>query len=178
MGSPLSPVLANFFMEKLEQQALMSAPYKPKIWFQYVDTFVIWSHGQEKLQQFLMHNNNMHENINFTTEVEANNKLAFLDVLLSRKEKLGHTVYMKLMYTDRYLHRKFNHHPCQKYGVIKTLTERAMKICEPESLEVELEHLTSPLQANGYSKHEIKKSMQTKHKTINQEQPAPKAFLP
>ena len=111
MGSPISRVIANFLMEKLEQQALMSAPYKPKIWFQYVDTFVIWSHGQEKLQQFLVHINNIHENIKFTMEVQANNKLAFLDVLLSRKgRQLDHTVYRKPTHTDPYLHRESNHH--------------------------------------------------------------------
>ena len=34
MGSPVSPLLANFFMEWLEKQAIATAPveYKPKFW--------------------------------------------------------------------------------------------------------------------------------------------------
>lgn len=184
MGSPLSPVVANFFMEKFEQQALRNAPNKPKVWFRYVDdTFVIWSHGPEKLQEFLQHINSIHENIQFTMETEENNKIAFLDVLLTRRGKhLGHTVYRKPTHTDRYLQRNSNHHPCQKFGIIKTLTERARRICEPNAIDKELEHLKKALMANGYSKQEIQKSMQPTNnsKTMmhEQNQPIARAFLP
>jgi hypothetical protein len=49
MGSPLSPVIANFYMEDYEKEVLQSVPRKPHCWFCYVvDTFVIWLNGQEK----------------------------------------------------------------------------------------------------------------------------------
>ena len=32
MGSPLSPIVANIFMEHFEQQALASAPHPPSLW--------------------------------------------------------------------------------------------------------------------------------------------------
>ena len=32
MGNPLSPVVANIFMEHLEELAITSAPVKPAIW--------------------------------------------------------------------------------------------------------------------------------------------------
>jgi hypothetical protein len=43
MGSPLSPVIADFFMEHFEETVLDGAIHKPLCWFRYVDdTFVIW----------------------------------------------------------------------------------------------------------------------------------------
>ena len=37
MGSPLSPVIANFFMKEFEKKALATSTLKPGFWFRYVD---------------------------------------------------------------------------------------------------------------------------------------------
>jgi hypothetical protein len=56
MGSSLSPIVSNIFMENFEELALDSAQYKPSLWLRYVDdTFVVWPHGSEQLQNFLNH---------------------------------------------------------------------------------------------------------------------------
>ena len=103
MGSPLSPVIANFYMEDFERTAIEKATYKPACWYRYVDdTFVIWPQGQEKLMDFLNHLNGMHNNINFTMEIEEEGYLPFLDINVYRKRdgSLGHKVYRKPTHTN------------------------------------------------------------------------------
>ncbi|XP_023028767.2 uncharacterized protein [Leptinotarsa decemlineata] len=55
MGSPLSPVVANLFMEEIETEAIATSHLKPKLWLRYVDDiFVIWSHGHQELSRCLI----------------------------------------------------------------------------------------------------------------------------
>lgn len=87
MGSPLSPIIANIFIEHFEQKALRSFPYTPEEWKRFVDDiFAKWSHGKEKLDLFLNHLNSLSDHIKFTIEIENNNQLPFLDVLLTKRE--------------------------------------------------------------------------------------------
>jgi hypothetical protein len=95
MRSPLTPVIANYYMEHFEQQAISRAPRKPTHWYRYVDdTFVVWLHGEEELREFLDHLKSIQHNIKFTMEVENNRSLPFLDVLVSRRPdgSLGHSL--------------------------------------------------------------------------------------
>jgi hypothetical protein len=113
MGSPLSPVIANFYMEVFEEMALNQAPHKPLCWFRYVDdTFVIWPHSPDRLKDFLDHLNGIHQNIQFTMEMERDGHLPFLDIDIYRRPdgSLGHRVYHKPTHTNLYLNSSSHHH--------------------------------------------------------------------
>ena len=70
MVSPLSPIIANFYMEDFGMKATKKATHKPACWYRYVDdTFVIWPHGKEKLTEFLNNPSGIHNNIQFTMEI-------------------------------------------------------------------------------------------------------------
>ena len=103
MGSPLSPVMANLFMEEFEKKALVTSTLKPEFWFRYVDdTLSSWAHGLENLHRFLEHINSLHP-IKFTLEMQKEDKtILFLDVLLVIQEdgSFGHTVYRKPTHTQ------------------------------------------------------------------------------
>ncbi|XP_065213372.1 uncharacterized protein LOC135840674 [Planococcus citri] len=178
MGSPLSPKVANFYMEKFEEKALETATLKPKIWLRYVDdVFAIWQHGRDKLQEFIQHLNSIHLAIKFTVEEEKNNELAFLDVKLHREtgKKLQHNVYRKPTHTNKYIRADSHHHPAQKKGVIHTLAKRARIVCHEENLEQELEELTTIFQENGYNKQLIKSIIRkTGEERVPKEEPEEK----
>jgi len=71
MGSPLSSIVANLYMDKFEKKALESYPLKPSRWKRYVDdTNVKWPHGKEELNKFFKHLNGISKHIKFTMELE------------------------------------------------------------------------------------------------------------
>jgi hypothetical protein len=97
------------------------------------DTFVIWPHGKETLEEILDHLNADHPSISHTMELKEDRKLQFLDVLVSKEPggRLGLTVYRKKTHTDRYLNAESHHHPSQKMAVVNRLVSRAIAICNP-----------------------------------------------
>ena len=158
MGSPLFPILADIFMEEFENSSLNTADLQPKLWLRYVDdTFVVWPHGRDTLQDFLLHLNQQHPSIKFTMETEEDHKIAFLDVGISRNPdgSLHHNVYRKPTHTDRYLNQRSFHHPSIKSSVNRTLVQRAYNICDKDSLPKELQHIRTTLKRNGYNPNKI-----------------------
>ena len=86
IGSPLSLIVVNLYMETFKGKALRTATPQPKMWLRYVDdTFVFWPHNREQLQEFHDHLNTQHPDIQFTRKDESNRKTAFLDTLVDRK---------------------------------------------------------------------------------------------
>ena len=182
MGSPLSPVIANFFMEDFEKRAKELVPHKPMCWFRYVDdTFVIWPHGKQKLGEFLNHLNGIHKNIQFTMEIEEAGHLQFLDIDIYRKPdgSLGHKVYRKPTHTNQYLHRNSHHHPANKKSVLSSLIHRAKALCDQDSLTQELVFLITVFKGNGYSPQQIRRAMKhTPRIKKTNDKPVATAVLP
>lgn len=150
MGSPVSPVVADIYMEDFEKKALATALATPKTFKRYVDdTFVIIS--QQHLSAFLTHLNSINNKIQFTMELESNKSLAFLDILLTRNpdNSISHTVYRKPTHTDKYLNGNSHHHPSQLSTIGKTLFQRAQGICDAKHLEKELRHVKTVLRSNN-----------------------------
>ena len=64
MGSPLSPIVANIFMEDFETRALDTSPKKSKMWHRYVDdVFIIWTNFDRLLEEFHQHLNRQNPSI-------------------------------------------------------------------------------------------------------------------
>jgi hypothetical protein len=77
MGSPVSVVVAEIVMQRLQEKALATYTNPPPFWFRYVDDTLTSLHKDEK-NNFLEHLNQQNPSIQFTIEPELNGKIAFL----------------------------------------------------------------------------------------------------
>ena len=150
--------MANIFMEYFETTAWLTAEKQPKVWKRYVDdTFVIWPHGRDHLNNFLTHINSLHSSITFTLEIEEKGRLPFLDVLNWRNHNTLETrVYRKPTHTNQYLNFKSHHHPRVKFGIVQCLTKRAIAICSKHHLQEELDLLKDVF---GYPEKKVNELM-------------------
>jgi len=171
MGSPVSAVIANLCREIFEEQAIESAPCKPKIWKHYVDdTFTIldW----DRVDVFLQHLNSQQPSIRFTTEIVNNSKIAFLDRSVYREPdvRLTTSVYLKPTHTDQYLAHDSHHPQSVKRGIVKCLYDQAKcLVTKPLVIAGEKKHLSSVLVSNGYPSSFVQKI--TKARTTPRREP-------
>ena len=81
MGNPLSPVLANFFLEHVESEFLSTYPgVLPNLWLRYVDDVLAFVDDSFNLGNFLSFINSRYPSLEFSYEWEVNNSIPFLDV--------------------------------------------------------------------------------------------------
>ena len=84
MGSPVSAVVANLYMEFFEELALRTAPARPRIRKRYVDdTLTLVMKGD--VDELLVHLNSIRPSIKLTTELEEGGSIPFLDTRVTRK---------------------------------------------------------------------------------------------
>ena len=166
MGSPLSPVAVNLFMEWLEEEAINTAPEdcKPRMWKRYVDDVLeIIDRGQ--IQPLTDHLNQVDPtgSIKFTFEEEVDGGIAFLDTKVIRKPdgSIKLDIYRKPTHTNQYLQFS-SHHPLhQKLGVIRTLYDRKDSIVTEDGDKVKEEAIIKQaLTTCGYPKWALDKVKQ------------------
>ena len=149
MGSPVSPVIANLYMEEIEERAITNTTYPPKEWDRYAeDVFCIMK--KDAVSSFHKELNSIDPHISFTIEHEANGQIAFLDTLISwNSGTITTNVYRKPTHPDRYLHFKSHHDKKHKIGTAATLLHRATRLpytVEGKAIETKnvVEALKSP----------------------------------
>ena len=106
MGTAVAPNYANLFMDRFENKALDNYPLKPLIWKRFIDDiFLIWTHGEESLNQFVDYLNSLYPTIKFTTKI-SKESINFLNTTVKRNSngELISTLYNKPTNTHLLLH--------------------------------------------------------------------------
>ena len=178
IASPVSPVVANIYMEMFEELALRTAEHPPRIWRRYVDdTFCVMK--KTDVEGFLDHLNSIRPTISFIMEQEEDGKLPFLDTLLDYKSdgSLDVSIYRKPTHTNRYLHFSSHHPRHVKEGVVSCLFHQAGMVAQGENVAAE-EHLRGVLEGNGYPETFVKTASKPRRAAEPTEEPRATAFIP
>ena len=99
------------------------------------DTFLPFS-STDHIKKFFKFINSRHKNISFTYETESDNKLPFLDILVTRENTFTTNIYRK--HTFRGLYTNFHSLLPENYktGLVLTLLFRIYTVCQKFTLKL------------------------------------------
>jgi hypothetical protein len=128
MGAPTSGVIAEFFLQHLENTHLAHLSKKHKItaYFRFVDDILIIYDAQcTNINNIQTDFNDIHPNIKFTTETETDNRLNYLDITIHRTpQNWTVSIHRKPTFSDAIIPYSSNHPNQHKYAALKYLYNR------------------------------------------------------
>ena len=157
MGSPLGPTIANFCLAHFESQLLSNNSDEnssPNLYLRYVDDIFCVFRSGTSYQEFLGKLNNMHPNLQFTSEIGPS-VLPFLDTCVSlpstEEDTYTTRVFRKPTYTGLMLNFSSLCPKKWKFGLVQCLLHRAYLISSDWHIfSKEVDFLKSMFAKNGY----------------------------
>ena len=133
VGTKFAPPYACIFMDQVESEFSKIQTHQPLVWFRYIDDiFFILTHGQDKLEQYLVDLNKFHLSIKLTHESSRNNA-TFLDVDVKfLNGRIITDLHIKATDRDQYLHYTSSHPYHTKRPIVYSQALRVSRICSFE----------------------------------------------
>ena len=157
MGNPLSPILADIVLEKLFKESIPKLNVQPSFLVKYVDDILIIlpPEHMDNTQRIF---NSFHNSIQFTTEIESNNQLSFLDMTLNRNDqKILTDWYIKPTSSIRILNYHSFHPINIKLNVVRSFINRVFTLSDVCFKEKNKKIVEEYLEKNDYPRRLIKK---------------------
>ncbi|XP_072396370.1 uncharacterized protein [Diabrotica undecimpunctata] len=171
MGSCLSPLLADVFMDHLESTQIMKNP-EILHWFRYVDDCLVFISGNSNSAELLLSKiNQIHPNIKFTMELESSKSINFLDLTITRlNDHFDFSIYRKPTQTDHVIPFSSNHPMSHKHAAFHSYIHRLESIPLSDlNYKKELNILRQIAVNNGYDHNIINKFIHKKRlKTLRE----------
>ena len=135
MGTKMAPSYSCIMMSQLEERMLDAHPLKPKIFKRFIDDcWFIWPHGEEELNKWLVHLNNFHPTLKFTSEWSYKS-INFLDTTISINKTegcLNSDLYIKPTDSNSYLNYNSAHPKHCKDSLVYSQLLRIKRIVDDE----------------------------------------------
>ena len=161
IGSKLGRNYACTYLGKWESNLLNSCELKPFLYLRYIDDiFGIWLHGEDKLREFHILANSIHEHIKLELKLSTT-VVEFLDVRVSvNANSLCTDVYTKPTDSKSYLHFSSDHPSHMKKAIPSGLAMRARRICSSSSdFRRQITDIHTNLCSRGYPDQVIRNGM-------------------
>lgn len=133
MGSPQSPILADFFMHMIESLSTDHISWL-SYYRCYVNDKLIFCPSRQTIEDFVYHLNSCHSNLKVTIEYEVDERLPFLDILIIQRSdgSIKRMVYRKSTRSGQYLNfSSFTpiKHKCALVQISGRFWQRLLLVC-------------------------------------------------
>lgn len=157
MGASISSVAAQMVMEHLESKVLSDIDFEIPFFYRYVDD-CLTAIPKEKIRYIEEKFNAYNKHIQFTSEIENDKKINFLDITLHHTNQTIKTEwYTKKTWSSRYLNFLSNHPANQKRSVIIGLADRSIRLSDPEYRDAAIKKAKNALKENNHPQKLINK---------------------
>jgi Reverse transcriptase (RNA-dependent DNA polymerase) len=155
MGSPLSPLMAEIFMNSFEIKILKDIDKERRIkkWIRYVDDIlIVWEGEVNEFKKFTEQLNNIEKTIKFQEEI-GGLEINFLDINIKIEDnKLKFDIYRKGTYSDLIIPQESYHPVNYKMAALNSFCYRAINYLENEELkQKELKKIQQIAKNNNYN---------------------------